>query len=70
MDKNGSMPVGLKPETHMPQLDGLRAIAALIIVYVHWIHHADLFGTPWGDIGKQLVPPIPSSTHRIPKGNP
>jgi peptidoglycan/LPS O-acetylase OafA/YrhL len=54
MDKNRSMPVGLKPETHMPQLDGLRAIAALIIVYVHWIHHGDLFGTPWGDIGVQL----------------
>ena len=38
----------------MPQLDGLRAIAALIVVFVHWVHHGSVLGTPWGDVGVQL----------------
>jgi len=42
------------PRGHMPQLDGLRALAALAVVYSHWLPAKYQLGLPWGSMGVQL----------------
>jgi peptidoglycan/LPS O-acetylase OafA/YrhL len=43
-----------KPGAHMPQLDGLRAIAALLVVYAHWLPLHFRAGLPVGGMGVLL----------------
>ena len=39
---------------HMPQLDGLRGMAVLMVFVSHWIPWAYQFGLPWGNFGVDL----------------
>lgn len=43
-----------RPGTHMPQIDGLRAIAALLVVYAHWLPLRFRAGFPVGGMGVHL----------------
>ena len=42
------------PTGHMLQLDGLRALAALVVVYSHWMPKPYHLGLPLGPMGVQL----------------
>lgn len=43
---------GIRP--YMPQLDGIRAIAVLMVFVSHWIQWTNQAGLPWGNFGVDL----------------
>lgn len=43
---------GLRP--YMPQLDGIRAIAVLMVFVSHWVPWTSQAGLPWGNVGVDL----------------
>ncbi len=43
---------GLRP--YMPQLDGIRAIAVLMVFVSHWVPWTSQAGLPWGNFGVDL----------------
>jgi peptidoglycan/LPS O-acetylase OafA/YrhL len=54
-NKEPSMPPDPKSNPHMPQLDGLRALAVLAVLAFHWIPGiGTLFGASLGELGVDL----------------
>lgn len=45
---------GAPIRSYMPQLDGLRAVAILLVAWSHWGPHEFHFRLPWGHSGVQL----------------
>lgn len=41
-------------EHHLPQLDGIRALAVSLVIYFHWLPATFHFGIPLGQIGVKL----------------